>query len=277
MTWRIRLDLPDEESANRAAATLESLAPALTVFEKTPGGAWCVEGFAESPPDAAALALLETMVGAPTVERLPDRDWLQENQASFPPLRVGRFFVHGSHVTGAAPAGSWPILVDATTAFGTGEHATTRGCLMALQHLRPRRVLDMGTGTGILAIAAAHAGARRVLAVDVDSGSVRVARVNIRRNGLAARVAAFHGDGYRDRRIEAVGRFDLVLANILARPLVRMAPALARALAPGGTAILSGLLQRQEPLVLAAHRAQHLALERRIAIEGWHTLVLRKS
>jgi ribosomal protein L11 methyltransferase len=276
MTWRILIETGDEASANRAAAALERLVPAIAAFETAPDGAWCVEGFAETPPDRAAMALIETLAGPVLLERMEDRNWLEENQASFPPLRVGRFFVHGAHVTAPPPAGAWPILVDATTAFGTGEHATTRGCLAALRRLRPRRVLDMGTGTGILAIAAARAGAGRVLAADIDNGSVRVARINLRRNGVAARVKAIASDGYRDRRIARAAPFDLVFANILARPLALMAPHLARALAHGGTAILSGLLARQEAFVLAAHRAQGLALERRIAVEGWHTLVLRK-
>jgi ribosomal protein L11 methyltransferase len=277
MTWRILIETRDEASANKAAAALETLVPAIAAFETAPGGPWRVEGFAEAPPDRAALALVEAVLGPALVERLAERNWLAENQASFPPLRVGRFFVHGAHVPAPPLAGLWPILVDATTAFGTGEHATTRGCLTALQRLRPRRVLDMGTGTGILAIAAVRAGARSVLAADIDPGSVRVARLNFRRNGIAARVAAIESDGYRNRRIAHAAPFDLVFANILARPLALMAPSLARALAPGGTAILSGLLARQERVVLAAHRAQGLVLERRIAVEGWHTLVLRKG
>jgi ribosomal protein L11 methyltransferase len=277
MTWRILIEARDEAEAGRAAAALEALVPAISAFEVEPRGTWRVEGFAETPPDRGALALVEAIAGEVLLERMEDGDWLQENQASFPPLRVGRFFVHGTHITAPPPAGAWPILVDATTAFGTGEHATTRGCLLALGRLRPRRVLDMGTGTGILAIAAVRAGARRVLAADIDEGSVRVARINLRRNGVAGRIAAVESDGYRDRRIWRAAPFDLVFANILARPLARMAPALAGALAPGGVAILSGLLARQEPLVLAAHRAQRLALVRRIAVEGWHTLVLRKG
>jgi ribosomal protein L11 methyltransferase len=276
MTWRILIETHDEASASRAAAALESLVPAIAAFETAPGGSWRVEGFTEAPPNRAALAVVEAITGPVLLERMEDRNWLEENQASFPPLRVGRFFVHGAHITAPPPAGARPVLVDATTAFGTGEHATTRGCLMALQRLRPRRVLDMGTGTGILAIAAVRAGARRVLAADIDRGSVRVARINLYRNGVAARVKAIESDGYRDRRIVRAAPFDLVFANILARPLALMAPHLARALAPNGTAILSGLLARQEALVVAAHRAQGLALERRIAVEGWHTLVLRK-
>lgn len=277
MTWRIFVETPDEASANEVAAALEALAPAVAAFEATPGGAWRVEGFAEAAPEGAALAVVEALAGPVLVERMAERNWLAENQASFPPLRVGRFFVHGAHVPAPPANGLWPILVDATTAFGTGEHATTRGCLMALGRLRPRHVLDMGTGTGILAVAALRAGARRVLAADIDPGSVRVARTNFARNGVAGRAAAIVSDGYRDRRVARAAPFDVVLSNILARPLALMAPALARVLTPDGTAVLSGLLARQEKLVLAAHRAQGLTLRRRIAVDGWHTLVLRKS
>jgi ribosomal protein L11 methyltransferase len=276
MTWRIMTEPADEAAASRAFAALGTLVSAVAAFEAAPGDLWRVEGFAETLPDRAALALVEAVAGPLVIERMEERNWLAENQASFPPLRVGRFFVHGAHVAAPPRSGLWPILVDATTAFGTGEHPTTRGCLAALRHRRPRRVLDMGTGTGLLAIAAARAGARRVLAADIDAGSVRVARLNLERNGVAARVRAIESDGYRDRRIAGAAPFDLVFANILARPLARMAPDLARVLAPGGAAILSGLLARQEAFVLAAHRAQGLVLKRRIAVEGWHTLVLRK-
>ncbi|MGH6979877.1 MAG: 50S ribosomal protein L11 methyltransferase, partial [Stellaceae bacterium] len=162
------------------------------------------------------------------------------------------------------------------TAFGTGEHATTRGCLLATDHVKrpPRRILDMGCGTGILAIAAAKLWHRDVLATDIDPESVRVTRVNAKVNGVANAVRAEISPGYRHREIARRAPFNLVLANILARPLMDMAPDLARVLAPGGMAVLSGLLARQEAAVLAAHRAQGLYLVTRIALEGWHTLVV---
>ena len=215
------------------------------------------------------------------VERLPPRDWVRENQESFPPRRVGRYFIYGSHHRGGIPTGSVGLLIDAATAFGTGEHATTAGCLRIMDALarrrRFRRILDMGTGTGILAIAAAKTWARPVLAVDIDHGSVRVARTNLRRNGIAERVRAEWSRGYRSRRVKAGRPYDLVLANILARPLAAMARDLRAALPAGGVAVLSGLIEWQAPFVLAAHRMQGLSLVRRLVIEGWTTLELRRK
>ncbi|MGE5202070.1 MAG: 50S ribosomal protein L11 methyltransferase, partial [Acidobacteriota bacterium] len=249
--------------------------------------AWRVEGFSDAAPERRAVAstLEAAFAGhgeAPAfrLERLPPRDWVRENQESFPPRRIGRYFVYGSHHRGGVPAGAIGLLIDAATAFGTGEHATTTGCLRAMDGLarrrRFRRILDMGTGTGILAIAAAKTWARPVLAVDIDGGSVQVTRVNLRRNGVAARVAAEWSRGYRSRRVQARRPFDLVLANILARPLAAMAHDLRSALAPGGVAVLSGLIEWQTPFVLAPHRRAGLRLVRRLVIEGWTTLELRR-
>ena len=169
-------------------------------------------------------------------------------------------------------------MLDAATAFGTGEHPSTRGCLMALDDLsrgrRFRRPIDVGTGTGVLAIAAAKLLHRRVLASDIDGSAVRVARHNLARNGVAHLVRVRRARGYRDRAIRK-SRYDLILSNILARPLALMARDLSRALKPGGRAVLSGLLRRQEPIVLAPHRGCGIVLERRLVIDGWSTLVLR--
>src|SRR5262249_36931391 len=151
----------------------------------------------------------------PRWEKLPRQDWVGINQASFPPLSVGRFFIHGSHFAGRAPAGKIGLEIDAATAFGTGEHATTRGCLTVIDALggcRPHRILDMGTGTGILAMAAAKSWRRRVVARDIDGEAVRVAAHNARRNGVAALVDARRGAGYRDRGIAQRRPYDLVLA-----------------------------------------------------------------
>ena len=286
--WHVAAIVADIDAAQRVTAVLDDACGAVSAFELASGGGWRVEGFATTSPPIdlleATLAVAWTgradAVPALACERVPARDWLATSEASFPPLMIGRYFVHGSHHRGALPAGRIGLRIDAATAFGTGEHATTRGCLLALDALarrgRRRRVLDMGTGTGILAIAAAKTWRRPVEARDSDHEAVRVAGVNAARNGVGALVVARRSDGYLARGV--IGRrFDLVFANILARPLIRMAPRLARALAPGGVAVLSGLLARQERAVLAAHRAQRLMLRRRIAHEGWHTLMVAKG
>jgi ribosomal protein L11 methyltransferase len=285
--WRLQLRAADAVLAERAAAALGSVCRAVSAFEESEGGAWLVEGFSEVPLAGVELETVLALAWAdrgpppvPVLEKLPPRDWVRENQESFPPRRIGRYFVHGSHHCGGVPAGTIGLLIDAATAFGTGEHASTEGCLRALDGLarrrRRRRILDMGTGTGILAIAAAKTFARNVLAVDIDPGSVRVARENARRNGVARGVSAFGSPGFRSRRVRAHRPYDLVLANILARPLALMARDLRCALAPGGVAVLAGLIDWQESYVLAAHRMQRLRLIGRIAVDGWRTLILRR-
>ncbi|MGH7065646.1 MAG: 50S ribosomal protein L11 methyltransferase, partial [Stellaceae bacterium] len=264
---------------------IDAAAPAVSAFETGPGE-WRIEAYPKEPLFSAELvsrlalaaAAAGGALGETAEEKLGPRDWLAENRLAFPPLRVGRFFIYGSHHQGRAPAGAVGILLDAATAFGTGEHPSTRGCLLALQYLarrRPyRRPLDIGTGTGILAIAAAKFLHRRVAARDIDAGAVSLARRNIAVNGVAALVRAGRAVGYQDRALHG-RRYDLVLSNILARPLALMAADLARALAPGGRAVLSGLLRRQEAIVLAPHRGCGIVLERRFVIDGWSTLVLR--
>jgi ribosomal protein L11 methyltransferase len=276
----------DAAGAEAAAAAFGTACGAVSAFEAADGG-WRVEGFATAAPERALieanLALAWTGRGdlPPdlVIERVPPRDWLAENQASFPPLRAGRYFIRGSHHRGPAPAGAIALVIDAATAFGSGEHATTRGCLLALDALARRRrfarVLDMGTGTGILAMAAAKTWRRRVTARDIDAEAVRVAARNAAVNGVGALIDLRRSAGYRG--LGRAGRFDLVFANILARPLMLMAGDLARALAPGGVAVLSGLLARQERAILAAHRARGLRLLRRFPLSGWHTLLLGRG
>jgi ribosomal protein L11 methyltransferase len=266
-------------------AILDDLAGAISAFEIAPQE-WRVEAYPRlpvlTPALSAQLALAAAAEQGTLVEigeeKLPDRDWLAENQLAFPPLRIGRFFIYGSHHRGGVPSGAIGIMLDAATAFGTGEHPSTRACLMALEGLAKRRrfrhPLDIGAGTGILAIAAAKLLKRRVLASDIDCGAVRVARHNIGRNGGPSMVRVRRAAGYRDRAIRK-SRYDLILSNILARPLALMARDLAGALAPGGRAVLSGLLRRQEPIVLVPHRGCGIVLERRLVIDGWSTLVLR--
>jgi ribosomal protein L11 methyltransferase len=273
------------DAAEAVLAALDEAAETVAAFETSPGE-WRLEAYPQSsvltPALSAQLALAAVTAGGELhelrEEKLPARDWLAENQLAFPPVRVGHFFIYGSHHRGGVPAGALGIMLDAATAFGTGEHPSTRGCLLALEALADRRPighpLDIGTGTGILAIAAAKLLRRRVLASDIDAGSVGIARHNVARNGVADLVRVEHAVGYRDRALRRHG-YDLILANILARPLAVMAVDLARHLAPSGRAVLSGLLRWQEAIVLAPHRALGLALENRIVISGWSTLILR--
>jgi ribosomal protein L11 methyltransferase len=285
--WRVTLAALDAASAAAAIDALGYL-DAVSAFEERDGGTWCVEGFARDKPDRGsllarlALAWLDLAGPAPEplCEKLPRQDWVSINQASFQPLAVGRFFIHGSHHKDRVPAGRIALEIDAATAFGTGEHATTRGCLAVLDAVSargPRRLLDMGTGTGILAMGAAKRWRRRVVARDIDPESVRVTAHNIRRNGVAPLIAVARSNGYRERGVFARRPYDLVLANILARPLERMAADLRRALKPGGIAVLSGLLAYQEPGVLAAHRLAGLSLRQRVVIDGWSTIVLGRG
>ncbi|MGH6989978.1 MAG: 50S ribosomal protein L11 methyltransferase [Stellaceae bacterium] len=281
--WHLTIDLADPRLAERVAAAVDDICETASLFEA--GALWRVEGLSRRKPDIALLDVALALVrqdGAPPavrLEKMPVRDWLAENQAGFPPIRAGRFFIHGSHWQGRVPQGAIPIVIDAATAFGTGEHATTQGCLAAIGRMaqRPRRILDIGCGTGILAIAAAKRWRLPVLATDIDPEAVRVARINAHRNGVANLVRVEEAASYRHAEIRRRAPFDLVFANILARPLVAMAPSLRHMLAPGGIAVLSGLLARQEATVLAAHRAQGLYLHRRFALEGWHTLAVTGS
>jgi ribosomal protein L11 methyltransferase len=288
-TLRITAEVEGADAALAVAAALDERAGAVSAFEiREDQALWRVEAYPPAPVlDAAMevrLALAAAAAGGRLLlvaeEHLGERDWLAENRLAFPPQRIGRFFIHGSHWTGPAPPGAIGVEIDAATAFGTGEHPSTRGVLLALDALarwgRPLRPLDIGTGSGVLAIAAAKRLRRRVLASDIDCVSLRVAAHHVRRNGAAGAVRLVCAPGYRSRAVRRAD-YDLVFANILARPLMLMARDLNRALAPGGTAVLAGLLQRQEAMVLSVHRLQRLHLHRRIVIDGWSALILRKG
>jgi ribosomal protein L11 methyltransferase len=287
--WHLAAAVCGAAAAAAVSNILDGLSVAVAAFESGETATrWRIDSYSSAPvltpPLEIRLALAAAASGGALIEiaeeRLAERDWLAENRLAFPPVRVGRFFIHGSHYTGTVPAGAIGIEIDAATAFGTGEHPSTRGCLLAFDWLakkrRFRRPLDIGTGTGILAIAAAKRLRRRVIARDIDAGSVRLARRNAQDNRVAAWVRVQCGAGYQGRDL-AETRYDLIFANILAWPLARMARDLRRRLAPGGRAILSGLLRRQEPIVLAAHRGLGIILERRIVVDGWSTLVLRSG
>jgi ribosomal protein L11 methyltransferase len=266
-------------------AALGSVCRAVSFFHDEENDLWDIKGVKErgafEAELASALFVAEMVTGnAPLVVRstVPVGGWLARTKMAFPEQKIGRrFLVRGTHIAAPAVPGRITLTLDAGMAFGTGEHNSTRGCLVALEriaHLRPRRILDLGTGSGILAIAAAKLLRVPVLATDIDARAARVAAANARLNGVAHLVRAGKADGWADTAITRGAPYDLVFANILARPLCAMAHALAGHLAPGGVAILAGLLTVQAIWVLSAHRRAGLVLKDRIADGAWTILIL---
>jgi ribosomal protein L11 methyltransferase len=258
---------------------------AIAAFER-PDGRWDVTVHFAEPPDQDSIRELVGLAAggevakAATFDTVEAKDWVKATLEELVPVRAGRFIVHGHHDRARVPANKLGIEIEAALAFGTGHHGTTRGCLLLLDHVlkaySPRRVLDLGTGTGVLAIAAAKALHGHVLASDIDPLSVRVARENARLNGTGDLVETIQAIGFSAPQFASRGPFDLVLANILANPLRQMATAMATHLAPSGSVILSGLLPPQAQGVIAAYRARGLLLQRHLQIEGWSSLLMRR-
>jgi ribosomal protein L11 methyltransferase len=251
-------------------------------------GLWTVSlHFREAPNETAVRALIGLAAGpqsanAVVFETVGATDWVQASLQGLTPVAAGRFLVHGAHDCARVPQNRIGIEIEAALAFGTGHHGTTRGCLIALDQLAKRRpgranarVLDLGTGSGVLAIAAARALRRPVLASDNDARAVEAARANARLNRAGAAVEVIRADGLKARRFSVRGPFDLIFANILLGPLARMATPMARLMAAHGYVVLSGLLAAQGRAALAIYLARGLVLARRIPLEGWVTLVLR--
>lgn len=288
--WAARLDLPASTPLLLMAAienVLEPLALSVSRFERRGGAQWRIEAIFDAEPDGAALSLpLRTMLKRDpklVVRRVPQRDWLAEIARQMPGVRAGRFFVRGSHVQGPSPRGAVTLTVDPGLAFGTGHHETTSGCLRALDRLKRRgrrvgNVLDLGCGTGVLAMAAAHLWpAAAILAADNDPAAVTVAREVVALNDLAGRIRCTRSEGYRAAAVRNGAPYDLVIANILAGPLIALADGLARHTNPGSVALLAGLLRPQEAAILDAHARVGLRLIDRRLEGDWPILVLEKS
>lgn len=241
---------------------------------------WSVEALYEVEPSPAELARALAFAGIEGVEfstrQLPQTNWVLDALSSLAPVIAGRVFVHGSHDRHLRPHGSLCLEIDAGLAFGTGHHHTTRGCLLALQDVlkrrRPMSVLDVGCGSGVLAIAAARLAQAPAIASDIDPEATRVAAANARLNGVAPLVECHTATGLQHRAIAGRAPFDLVFANILAGPLLALAPELARATSQNGHLILAGLTQGQAQQIIARYRAYGMVLTARIDLEDWAVL-----
>ncbi len=298
MSWKVVLPCTRAEAeavkGDIAAFAALDCPPVLMTSEVDPArpGAWRLDAYFEAEPTPGDLATLKALVPSAgraraRVEKLPEADWLTLSQAGLEPIRAGRFLVHTPAHRGAAPAGVTAFEIEAGRAFGTGHHETTAGCLAALDRLKRRgavfaNIADIGTGTGLLAFAALELWpAARAIASDIDPVAIEVARDNATVNRVPlgrgpGRLALAIAPGLAHRALIARAPYDLVVANILAGPLIELAPDLAAALAPGGRLVLAGLLERQKPRVLAAFRRRGFAPSFEEARGEWPTLVLRR-
>jgi ribosomal protein L11 methyltransferase len=264
----------------------EILDPPPAVSSREANGGWVLDVYFDEAPDPAGLAAVAesfphfAAIANLRPELLPDEDWVANVQRGLHPIEAGRFFIHGSHDRERARGRPFAIEVDAGQAFGTAHHGTTRGCLLLIDRLAKKqgvlRTLDLGTGSGVLSIAAARALCGDIIATDIDPVAIEVAKENFARNGVSGQVTPVVAAGLAHRAIADKAPFDLIVANILAGPLLKLAPDIARAAAPGGHLILSGLLDGQAREVRARYMAQGFSLEGRISLEGWTVLHMRR-
>ncbi|MDU8928674.1 50S ribosomal protein L11 methyltransferase [Alisedimentitalea sp. MJ-SS2] len=286
-TFTALTTLTGKAAAQALGEAMEHLTPEPTgvgVFEIEDGsGLWEVGGYFTEEPDKAGLALLEAMFDAKpfSISELPETDWVAEVKRELAPVEAGRFFVYGSHDADKVPEGVEPLLIEAAMAFGTGHHGTTLGCLRALDHLigqgfHARNAVDIGCGTAVLAMAAARIWPEPVLASDIDEVAVDVALANVRANGLEKRVRCVEAAGFDHPDLRAAAPFDLIFANILKGPLIALASDMGVSLAPGGRAILSGILNEQADEVIEHYARSGINLVSRDEIGEWTTLLLEK-
>lgn len=280
--WQITVYVP-RAVVQAYEALFEESALAVSVFETKDISYWTLSVLCDQEPDLERIQQELKSVEKQThstalsldIQPVPHKNWLKEVERQFPPRTIGCFYLYGEHIKSPVPADKIGIQIQAATAFGSGEHATTQGCLQALQSLvkKPETALDLGCGSGILAIACAKLYQIPTDAVDNDPESVRMTKYNARQNDVEKYLSVWESDGYS----RVVKTYDLILCNIFARPLMEMAGSLAAHLKAGGVAILSGFLKKQVPAVAQAHQKQGLIVEKHICVTDWSTLVIRKN
>lgn len=285
-TWEIVIELPTGNRKEAFEAAIADFIVGVALFEIENTPRWRLVGYADNAPDTAmveasvAIAAAATGIDAPGIRISPviEKDWVAESERSLPALHVGPYFVFGSHIREAPPPKSISIKIDAGLAFGTGNHETTQGCLQALEHVfadgMPDNPIDIGTGSGILAIAIAKRCDVNVLASDIDPVAVDVARENAGINGVGDRIACLVSEGVEDEGIRTSAPYDLVVANIVANPLIALAGGIEKILSAKGWVILSGILNGQADDVAAAYAAHSLGVKEKIALGNWTTLLL---
>lgn len=286
-TFTALTTLPGRINASDLGDALERLTPepiGVGVFELEDGsGLWEVGAYFSEKPDDISLALLAAVFQAEEfkISELPQIDWVSKVQRSLKPVVAGRFFVYGSHDSDKVPPDCEPLLIEASMAFGTGHHGTTKGCLLALEQLitdgfKAKNVIDVGCGTAVLAMAAARIFSANVIASDIDSVAHSVAKMNILANGLDRNIQCFEASGFAHEQIKTKNPFDLIFANILLAPLLALATDISKYSLSGGYVVLSGILSEQAELVVNKYTGVGFSLSNQIEIGEWVTIIFRK-
>lgn len=286
-TFTALTTLPGRINASDLGDALERLTPepiGVGVFELEDGsGLWEVGAYFSEKPDDISLALLAAVFQAQEfkISELPQIDWVSKVQRSLKPVVAGRFFVYGSHDSDKVPPDCEPLLIEASMAFGTGHHGTTKGCLLALEQLitdgfKAKNVIDVGCGTAVLAMAAARIFSANVIASDIDSVAHSVAKMNILANGLNRNIQCFEASGFAHEQIKTKNPFDLIFANILLAPLLAIATDISKYSLSGGYVVLSGILSEQAELVVNKYTGVGFSLSNQIEIGEWVTIIFRK-
>tara|TARA_X000000950_G_scaffold216042_1_gene260022 strand:+ start:7420 stop:8289 length:870 start_codon:yes stop_codon:yes gene_type:complete len=286
-TFTALTTLLGKRNATDLGNALERLLPepiGVGVFELEDGsGFWEVGAYFSEKPSDVSLALLAAAFQAEEfkISELPQIDWVSKVQRSLKPVIAGRFFVYGSHDSDKVPSNCEPLLIEASMAFGTGHHGTTKGCLLALEQIisdgfDAKNVIDVGCGTAVLAMAAARVFSANIIASDIDSVAFSVAKTNVLANGLDKSIRCFEASGFSHDQIKTTGSFDLIFANILMKPLLSLAADISRYSLSGGYVVLSGILCEQAELVTNKYIKVGFSLSREIKIGEWVTLIFCK-